>query len=327
MSGAAHLAMSGADLAVVAAYLVGIVGLGLWAWRRRRTKQASSAQYFLAGGALGWPVIGLALFSTNISTIHLVSLAQEGYINGLAYGNFEWMAAFLLIVLALFFAPFYIRARVATLPDFLEKRYSRASRDWLAGLSIVSAVFIHIGFSLYTGAVVLRGLFGIDVNTSILVTALLTGLYTIVGGLLAVVVTESVQTVVLILGSACVLGFGLVRIGGGRPPRRRACPGTRFSWGIRSSASGTGAPTRPSSSASSGPRTSATLAWGPCSPDSSRSCPSSSSSCPASSPMALSARAPSRRRRPRPTSIPSSSMISFPSGSRVSSPRPCSRPS
>jgi SSS family solute:Na+ symporter len=214
MNRAPLLAMSRLDLAVIAAYLVGIVGLGLWAWRRRRTKQASSAQYFLAGGTLRWPVIGLALFSTNISTIHLVSLAQEGYVNGLAYGNFEWMAAFLLIVLALFFAPFYIRARVATLPDFLEKRYSRASRDWLAALSIVSAVFIHIGFSLYTGAVVLRGLFGIDINTSIIVTALLTGLYTIVGGLLAVVVTESVQTVVLILGSACVLGFGLARIGG-----------------------------------------------------------------------------------------------------------------
>jgi SSS family solute:Na+ symporter len=214
MNSAARLSMSALDIGVIAVYLVGIVGLGLWAWKRRRTKQASASQYFLAGSTLGWPVIGLALFSTNISTIHLVSLAQEGYINGLAYGNFEWMAAFLLIVLAFFFAPFYIRSRVATLPDFLEKRYSRASRDWLAVLSIVSAVFIHIGFSLYTGAVVLRGLFGIDVMTSILVTALLTGLYTIVGGLLAVVVTESVQTVVLILGSACVLGFGLARIGG-----------------------------------------------------------------------------------------------------------------
>jgi SSS family solute:Na+ symporter len=214
VSAASRLALSPVDLAVVAAYLVGIVGLGLWAWARRRTKQASSAQYFLAGGTLRWPVIGLALFSTNISTIHLVSLAQEGYLNGLAYGNFEWMAAFLLIVLSFFFAPFYIRARVATLPDFLEKRYSRASRDWLAGLSIVSAVFIHIGFSLYTGAVVLRGLFGIDINTSILVTALLTGLYTVVGGLLAVVVTESVQTVVLIAGAACVLAFGLSRVGG-----------------------------------------------------------------------------------------------------------------
>src|SRR5512137_1834808 len=159
MSGAARLTIAPADIAVILVYLVGIVGLGLWAWKKRQTRQASSAQYFLAGSSLRWTVIGLALFSTNISTIHLVSLAQEGYINGLAYGNFEWMAAFLLIVLALFFAPFYIRARVATLPDFLEKRYSRASRDWLAVLSIVSAVFIHIGFSLYTGAVVLKGMF------------------------------------------------------------------------------------------------------------------------------------------------------------------------
>jgi len=217
MDATARLTMAAVDIVIVAAYLIGIVGLGIWAWTRRRRRAAAgpaSSEYFLAGGSLRWPVIGLALFSTNISTIHLVSLAQEGYINGLAYGNFEWMAAFLLIVLALFFAPFYIRSRVATLPDFLEKRYSRAARDWLAVLSIVSAVFIHIGFSLYTGAVVLNGLFGIDINVSIITTAVLTGLYTIVGGLLAVVMTESVQTIILILGSACVLGIGLIKVGG-----------------------------------------------------------------------------------------------------------------
>ncbi|MDD8025464.1 MAG: sodium:solute symporter [Acidobacteriota bacterium] len=202
------------DLAVIAVYLAGIVGLGLWAWKGRRSHTGSSQEYFLAGGSLRWPVIGLALFSTNISTTHLVSLAQEGYVNGLAYGNFEWMAAFLLVVLSFFFAPFYIRSRVATLPDFLEKRYSRASRDWLAVLSIFSAIFIHIGFSLYTGAVVLKGLFGIPINVSIILTAVLTGLYTIVGGLLAVVLTESVQTIVLIAGAACVVVIGLVQVGG-----------------------------------------------------------------------------------------------------------------
>jgi SSS family solute:Na+ symporter len=202
------------DLAVMAVYMTGIVGLGLWAWRRRRRTAGSSSSYFLAGNTLGWPIIGLALFSTNISTTHLVSLAQEGYVNGLAYGNFEWMAAFLLIVLAFFFAPFYIRSRVATLPDFLEKRYNRASRDFLAVLSIFSAVFIHIGFTLYTGAVVLKGLFGFDIGWSIALTAVLTGLYTIIGGLLAVVVTESVQTVVLIAGAACVVVIGLIQVGG-----------------------------------------------------------------------------------------------------------------
>ncbi len=213
-----RIRMAWPDVLIVVLYLGGIVGLGLWAWSRRKrgaaTADSDSKAYFLAGGSLRWPVIGLALFSTNISTIHLVSLAQEGYVNGLAYGNFEWMAAFLLIVLSVFFAPFYFRSRVSTLPDFLERRYGRASRDFLAVLSIFSAVFIHIGFSLYTGAVVLKGLFGIDINVSIFVTAALTGLYTIVGGLLAVVMTESVQTVILIAGSAWLLVVGLSAAGG-----------------------------------------------------------------------------------------------------------------
>ena len=116
------MTISTVDLVIIIAYLVGIVALGCWAGYRRRTSEGKA--YFLAGRSLTWPIIGLALFSTNISTVHLVSLAQEGYKNGLAYGNFEWMAAFTLIALGLFFAPFYFRANVATLPDFLEKRYN-----------------------------------------------------------------------------------------------------------------------------------------------------------------------------------------------------------
>ncbi len=201
------------DMWIIILYLVGIVAIGCYAgFRQRKTAEGSS--YFLAGKSLTWPVIGLALFSTNISTVHLVSLAEEGYTNGLAYGNFEWMAAFLLIILALFFAPFYLRARVATLPDFLEKRYSRICRDWLAFISIISAIVIHIGFSLYAGAVVLEGMFNIDIRTSIISISLLTGLYTIIGGLLAVVVTESIQTVILVGGAICVTVIGLHHIGG-----------------------------------------------------------------------------------------------------------------
>ena len=201
------------DLAVIIVYLVVIVGMGCWVGMRRRGG-GEGKKYFLAGGTLTWPVIGLALFSTNISTIHLVGFAQEGYVNGLAYGNYEWMAPFLLIVLALFFAPFYIRSQVATLPDFLEQRYGRSCRDWLALLSIISAVFIHIGFTLYMGAVVLEGLFGIPIMVSVVVAAVLTGLYTIVGGLLAVVITESAQTVVLLIGAITITIVGYWRIGG-----------------------------------------------------------------------------------------------------------------
>jgi len=200
------------DLSIIVVYLAGIVALGCWAGLRRKSTEGQA--YFLAGKSLTWPIIGLALFATNISTIHLVSLAQCGYTSGLLYGNFEWMAAFTLICLSLFFAPFYIRAKVATLPDFLEKRYGRSCRDWLAFLSIISAIFIHIGFSLYTGALVMNGLFGIDLHTSIIVVACLTGLYTIVGGLLAVVLTESIQTIILLVGAICITLIGLDKVGG-----------------------------------------------------------------------------------------------------------------
>ncbi len=210
---AATLRIAPIDVAVIVVYLVAIVGMGCWVGFRQR-RGSEGREYFLAGSTLTWPVIGLALFSVNISTIHLVSQAQEGYINGLAYGNFEWMAPFTLIALSLFFAPFYLRSRVATLPDFLEQRYSRSCRDWLAVLSIVSAVVIHIGFTLYTGAVVLEGLFGIPVMASIIVAAVLTGVYTILGGLLAVVVTESAQTILLLAGAITITAVGYYKVGG-----------------------------------------------------------------------------------------------------------------
>ena len=211
--GAGSVGIGNIDLAVIVAYFVVILGLGVWAGLRRRSG-TESAGYFLAGGTLTWPLIGMALFSTNISTIHLVSQAQEGYVNGLAYGNFEWMAPFLLITLSLFFAPFYFRSKVATLPDFLERRYSRACRDWLAAMSIISAIVIHIGFTLYTGAVVLEEMFGIDKMTSIIGASVLTGIYTIVGGLLAVVLTESLQTIILLAGAILITLVAFGRAGG-----------------------------------------------------------------------------------------------------------------
>lgn len=204
------------DLAIILVYLVGIVGLGCWAGTRRKSHEGDA--YFLGGRTITWPIIGAALFASNISTVHMVSLAECGYKSGLLYGNFEWMAPFTLICLSLFFAPFYIRSGVTTLPDFLEKRYNRAARDWLAILSIFAAIVIHIGFAFYTGAWVLHGMFQIDVNVCILVVAGLAGLYTIVGGLLAVMWTESIQTIILLTGAISITLIGLfspkVGIGG-----------------------------------------------------------------------------------------------------------------
>ncbi|HTY60444.1 MAG TPA: sodium/solute symporter [Bacteroidota bacterium] len=217
------MTLSRIDILIIAAYLLGIVTLGFWAGSRRR-RGGEGSHYFLAGNSLAWPVIGLAMFAANISTVHLVSLAESAYKYGLIYGNFEWMAGFTLVLLSLFFAPLYLRSRVATLPDYLERRYNRKCRDWLAVISIVSAIVIHIGVALYTAAWVLRGVLGIAPAATIMgvdalmffiiILGLLTGIYTMIGGLLAVVLTESAQTVLLLVGAVAITVVGYVRIGG-----------------------------------------------------------------------------------------------------------------
>jgi SSS family solute:Na+ symporter len=208
--------MNNIDLAISVLYFLGIVFVGLWTGLKKKTVASgdASSDYFLAGQSLKWPMIGLALFATNISCLHLVSLAQSGFDTGLLSGNFEWMASFTLILLSLFFVPFYIRSKVATLPDFLEKRYNRACRDWLAVISIVSAVVIHIAFSFLAGGIVLKTLFGVDMYTSVIVIAFFTGLYTIIGGLRAVVVTESIQTIVLLTGAIVITVVCYNKVGG-----------------------------------------------------------------------------------------------------------------
>ena len=202
-----------ADLLVIIAYLVGIVGAGCYAGLKKR-KESGANRYFLASHSLRWPSIGMALFATNISCVHLVSLAQAGYDQGLLMGNFEWMAGFTLILLALFFVPFYIRSKVATLPDFLEKRYSRECRDWLAVISMVAAIIFHIAFPLATGWLVLHSIFGINKWVCILTLCGLTALYTVLGGLAAVVITETIQAVVLILGAILITAFAYQKVGG-----------------------------------------------------------------------------------------------------------------
>ena len=219
------LQISGFDLAIVLVYLVGVVGLGCLAGAYRKKSAGEGSNYFLAGNTLGWPIIGLAIFAANISTVHLVSLAESAYTYGLGYtGNYEWLAGFTLIALSLFFAPLYLRSRCPTLPDFLERRYNRHCRDWLAVISIVSAIVVHMGVALFTAAAVLRGILGIESTATILgisstmffiiVLGVLTGIYTMVGGLLAVVWTESFQTVLLLAGAICITVVGFLQVGG-----------------------------------------------------------------------------------------------------------------
>lgn len=193
--------ISSIDLLIIVTYILSIVFLGLWFSRK---KKKTSEGYFLAGKSLTWGVIGASLFASNISTVHLVGLSESGYIDGIVWGNFEWFSAFELIILAFIFIPFYLRTKITTLPEFLEKRYDGRSRVILAIFSIMAALFMHIGVSFYAGAVVFEEIFGLNILVSIIIIAIVTGVYTIVGGLTSVVVTEAVQTVILILGSLTI---------------------------------------------------------------------------------------------------------------------------
>ena len=199
------------DVAIILLYMFGILTIGLLSVRRIKI---TGNVFFLAGRSLSWPFVGAALFASNISTIHLVGLTASGYNEGLVWGNFEWMASYTLILLSLVFAPFYFRTRITTLPEFLERRYSPASRSFLAFMAIVAALFIHIGMSLYAGAAVFQRFFGINVVTSIVIISTVVGIYTVLGGLRAVVITETVNTVILILGALLILVFSLAALPG-----------------------------------------------------------------------------------------------------------------
>jgi len=197
------------DLVIIVVYMAAILLVGIVS--ARRTKITGQV-FFLAGRSLSWGVVGAALFASNISTIHLVGLTASGYNEGLVWGNFEWMASFSLILLSLVFAPFYFRSRVSTLPEFLEKRYSPASRSILAVMAIMAALFIHIGMSLYAGAVVFQQFFGIRVEVSILIVSAIVSIYTIFGGLKAVVVTETFNTAILLVGVCIITIFAILAL-------------------------------------------------------------------------------------------------------------------
>jgi SSS family solute:Na+ symporter len=197
------------DLLVIVAYIAMILAVGLLSARRSKV---TGQVFFLAGRSLSWGIIGAALFASNISTIHLVGLTASGYNDGLIWGNFEWMASFTLVLLSLIFAPFYFESRIGTLPEFLERRYSPASRSILAFMAIMAALFIHIGMSLYAGAVVFHQFFNLPVQLSVLIIAVVISIYTIVGGLKAVVITETINTVVLLAGICLITVFAILAL-------------------------------------------------------------------------------------------------------------------
>lgn len=198
------------DYLIVIFYILIVLIIGFY-WKRRTR---NSEEYFLAGRKVGWIAIGASLFATNISSEHFLGLAGTGSKSGLAVGHFEWLACLILLILGWVFAPFYIRSGVFTMPEFLEKRYNASSRYYLSIVSIISYVLTKISISLYAGGLLLKSVVGWNMYTSAIVIVLITGLYTILGGLSAVIYTDLFQMFVLIIGSIALTLIGLDKVGG-----------------------------------------------------------------------------------------------------------------
>src|SRR5438045_3106208 len=178
--------------------------------RRERT----SEEYFLAGRNVGWFFIGASLFVSNISTEHFIGLSGSGASSGLAVGHFEWLACLILLILGWVFVPFYLRFHLFPIPEFLERRFSRSCAVYLASISIIAYIFTKISVQLYAASVVLERVVGWPLWKTAIVLVVATGIYTVAGGLAAVIYTDMVQTMILIVGAVLLTVIGLHRVGG-----------------------------------------------------------------------------------------------------------------
>src|SRR6266704_142950 len=207
---AAHRALAPVDLMIIGVYFLVVFGIGFYFSRKERT----SEQYFLAGRDVGWFFIGASLFVSNISTEHFIGLSGTGASSGLAVGHFEWLACLILLILGWVFVPFYLRSNVFTMPEFLERRFNRQCAVYLAAISIIAYIFTKISVQLYAASVVLERVAGWKLWQTAVVLVIATGIYTVAGGLAAVIYTDTVQTLILITGAVALTIIGLGRVGG-----------------------------------------------------------------------------------------------------------------
>ncbi|MGC2230309.1 MAG: sodium/solute symporter, partial [Candidatus Acidiferrum sp.] len=206
----AHKNLATLDLVIIGVYFAIVFGIGLYFSARERT----SEDYFLAGRDVGWFFIGASLFVSNISTEHFIGLSGTGASSGLAVGHFEWLACLILLVLGWVFVPFYLRSNVFTMPEFLERRFNRNCAVYLAAISIIAYIFTKISVQLYAASVVLERVAGWSLWKTAVVLVIAVGIYTVAGGLAAVIYTDTVQTLILITGAVVLTIIGLHRVGG-----------------------------------------------------------------------------------------------------------------
>jgi SSS family solute:Na+ symporter len=198
------------DWIFVGIYLLIIAGVSVWSIRKSKN---SPTDYFLANRNLGWWVIGASILASNVGSEHIVGLAGTAADSGVVMGHYE-LHSWILLTLGWVFVPFYMRSMVYTMPEFLERRFNAKARWLLSIIQLLSYVIAKAAVTIYAGALVFNSLLGVDFWTGAIILVVITGIYTILGGLHAVMYTEAIQAIVLLLGSLVLLIIGLGKVGG-----------------------------------------------------------------------------------------------------------------
>ncbi|MEO1033003.1 MAG: sodium:solute symporter, partial [Bacteroidota bacterium] len=198
------------DWVVLGIYFLALIAVAVWVILQRNK---NTEDYFLAGRNVGWFVIGASIFASNIGSEHVVGLAGTGAESGMPMAHYE-LHAWIVLLLGWLFLPFYIRSKSFTMPEFLEKRFDARSRWFLSVFSLVGYVITKVSVTIYAGGIVVSELLGIPFWYGAIGIVVFTGIYTILGGMKAVIYTETLQTIILILGSVIITYLGLQEVGG-----------------------------------------------------------------------------------------------------------------
>ena len=198
------------DWLVLGIYFLALIAVAVWVVLH---KNKNTEDYFLAGRNVGWFVIGASIFASNIGSEHVVGLAGTGFESGTPMAHYE-LHAWIVLLLGWLFLPFYIRSGAFTMPEFLEKRFDSRSRWFLSVFSLVAYVLTKVSVTIYAGGIVVSELLAIPFWYGAIGIVIFTGIYTVIGGMKAVIYTETLQTVVLILGSVIITYLGLQEVGG-----------------------------------------------------------------------------------------------------------------
>jgi SSS family solute:Na+ symporter len=191
-------------------YLAVIAGISIWSIRKSKD---APTDYFLANRNLGWWVIGSSILASNVGSEHIVGLAGSAGSSGTVLGHYE-LHSWIVLILGWVFVPFYMRSMVYTMPEFLERRFNAQARRLLSIIQLLSYVIAKASVTIFAGALVFNQILGVDFWTGAIILVVVTGVYTIFGGLHAVMYTEAIQAFVLLGGSAVLLWVGLDKVGG-----------------------------------------------------------------------------------------------------------------